>query len=83
MVKNGMYTAQGKVAQPGHVEGKLGRGNYLTWPGDWGQGTVLALDDDFAVSAAVDADGKGQGRTLFGYTLGKRSFKAGETFRYP
>lgn len=82
MVKQGMYSAQGKVAQPGRVEGKLGRGNFLTWPGEWGQGTIFALDDDFAVSAVVDANGLAQGRTLFGYALGNRTFKAGDTFRY-
>jgi len=82
MVKHGLFTAAGPVAQPGRIEGKIGRGNYLTWPGEWGHGSVFALDDDFAFSAAVDAKGAQQGRPAFGLSLGARTLKAGDILRY-
>ncbi|HEY3416992.1 MAG TPA: hypothetical protein VGM23_08930 [Armatimonadota bacterium] len=81
-VKSGLSTAQGPVAQPGRVEGKLGAGNYLTWTGEWNSGTVFALDDNFAAAAYIDAKGAQQGRPGFGYMLDGRTFKPGETFRY-
>jgi hypothetical protein len=81
-IKRGMYTAQGKLAQPGQVSGKLGRGNWVTWPMELGDATVFALDDDFAVNASVDKDGKQGGRPSFGYALGPRTFHQGDVFRY-
>jgi len=82
IVKQGLYTADGPLPRPGRVAGKLGRGNYLTWPAAWGHGTIFALDDGFAVSAAVDEKGLQSGRPAFGYALGKRTFKPGDVFRY-
>ncbi|HEY3396035.1 MAG TPA: hypothetical protein VGM19_00100 [Armatimonadota bacterium] len=81
-VKEGMYMATGKLAEPGSFSGKLGKGNYISWPAALGNGTIFALDDDFAVTAAVDATGKQNGMPNFGYSLGKRSFRAGEVFKY-
>ncbi len=81
-VKQGMYTKNGKVPEPGSVTGKLGTGNWLTWPADLGSATVFALDPHFAVDAAVDQDGKQNGRPAFGYALGKRTFRKGDVFRY-
>lgn len=82
VAKQGLYTAAGKMSQPGSVKGKLGPGNYLTWPADLGHGTVFALDADFAADAGVDAKGLQAGRPFFGYALGGRTFKKGDVFRY-
>lgn len=81
-VKQGMYTREGRLAQPGRLTGKLGKGNWLTWPADLGTATLFALDDDFAVSAAVDQEGKQDGRPAFGYALGNRTFRKGDVFHY-
>jgi len=81
-VKQGLYTAAGKLAQPGRLQEKLGQGNYVTWPADLGHGTIFALDDDFAAVAEVDAAGQQAGRPTFGYALGGRTFRKGEVFRY-
>lgn len=81
-VKNGMYTVDGRLPQPGQIDRKLGKGNYVTWPADLGHGTVYALDDDFAAAVAVDAKGLQNGRPTFGYALGNRAFKKGDTYRY-
>ena len=82
VVKLGLQTAAGKVPQPGTVQGRLGRGKYLTWGGNWGHGTVFALDDEFGVDTAIDATGKAPGRPAFGYAFGERTFKPGEVFAY-
>ncbi len=81
-IKQGMYTVQGKLAQPGRVAGKLGKGNWVTWPADLGTATIYALEDDFAVNAAVDKDGNQDGRPAFGYALGQREFHKGDVLRY-
>ncbi|MHB9025476.1 MAG: hypothetical protein ACYC7E_15120 [Armatimonadota bacterium] len=82
-VKYGMSTATGPLPQPGKLEARLGKGNYLSWQGDWGHGTLFALDDDFAAHAALDAAGKQAGMMpTYGYSLGLRTFKPGETFTY-
>ncbi len=72
------YTAAGEVP-PGDQLLKLGKGGFLTWPGQMGHVTVFALDDDFAVR--VNNTGS---RVLveLGYSLPGRQFKSGETLTY-
>ena len=82
-IQKGTFTAAGPLAQPGNFAAKLGRGNYFTWPGDWGHGTLFALDDQFAASAVIDAKGATQGtRPAFGYALGARTFNPGDVLKY-
>ena len=81
-IKQGVYSVQGKLAQPGRIAGKLGRGNWVTWPAELGDATVFALDNDFAVNVAVNKDGTQNGRPALGYALGQRTFHAGDVYRY-
>ena len=72
------YTAAGAVPLGDHVL-KLGKGGFLTWPGQMGHITVYALDDDFAVH--VNNTGK-QIYMDFGYNFPGRQFKTGDKFTY-
>lgn len=82
VMMNGCYTARGKLPAPGRVDGKLGRGNYVTWPGAWSVGTIFALDEDFAVQFAVTKKDEQYGRPAYGYALGARTFKPGDVLKY-
>jgi hypothetical protein len=82
-IQKGAFTAAGPLPQPGTFAATLGRGNYFTWPGDWGHGTLFALDDQFAASAVIDAKGATVGtRPAFGYALGARTFNPGDVLPY-
>ncbi len=82
-VQNGAYTAAGRLPQPGRLQASLGRGGYFTWPGDWGHGTIFALDDALFVNCALnDQGGSDRMRPAFGYALGARTFRPGDVFRY-
>jgi hypothetical protein len=72
------YTSAGEVPLGDHVI-KLGKGGFLTWPGQMGHVTVFGLDDDFAVR--VNNTGKRVYLDL-GYNFPGRQFKTGEKFTY-
>ncbi|MEI6425700.1 MAG: hypothetical protein WCP55_26030, partial [Lentisphaerota bacterium] len=77
-----LVVSTGATPKPGKVEGKLGRGGYLTWEFAYGNGSLISFDDSFAVSTAADAAGKMTGPLSFGYALGDRTFKKGDTLAY-
>jgi hypothetical protein len=80
--KGELLVSTGATPKPGKVEGKLGKGGYLTWGYDFGNGTLISFDDNFDVSTAADAAGKMTGNLTFGYALGDRTFKKGDTLSY-
>lgn len=63
-------------------DARLGRGNFITSSGEFGRGTLFALDDTLAARVAVDAKGNGVGELVYGCAVGGRSFKAGEVLPY-
>ncbi len=72
----------GDVPKSGKVEARLPKGACASWGFAFGNATLISLDENFAVSTSVDADGRINGPLQFGYALGGRTFKKGESFSY-
>jgi hypothetical protein len=66
--------------KPGSVTRTLKRGEWLTFPRQMGNGTLIPLDNGFTANAGFNA--KGGSLLNWGYGLGERELKPGDKLSY-